>query len=194
MKIDRSLNLVLTLEREGSPSIHIHSMPLSRSTFEANYKLIGGTYAEMFARGPIYLLRVGPKVATLTLREVGAKEAEAYGLRGDGGVVALLAEIRRLSNVLAPSPSGWEMLPVDVALQRGVMEQDEWTEAESAIVFFMLVSAAMTRNVLATVLEKMAPIFDARSESRSATDLLAFLQTSKQPDHTHKHTPSSVPR
>ena len=44
----------------------------------------------------------------------------------------LLAELKRLTLVLAPGVGGYEYLPVDIALQKQVINAEDWTEAEKA--------------------------------------------------------------
>lgn len=193
MKIDRSLNLVLTIERESGSPLHVHATPLSRTVFEAHFELLGGTYSEMLRRGPVYLLRMGPKVAALTLRSVGKKEAQSYGRDDDGGAEALLLEMRRLTNVLMPGTAGWDMLPLDVAKQRGLLSEDDLAEVESQVAFFSVISAATKGGERTNILDATAFSMPAQTVSQNCTEWGASLPTSKHHEHTARVTISSQP-
>jgi hypothetical protein len=150
-KIDDRLNLIIPVER-GSSTVFIHSTPISRDAFEAHFRLIAATHADMFGRGGGYA-NVAPKVAALTLRDVGkqlalgAGEVDADGKpSSDGGASSLLAEIKRLSVVAYPAAEGWKIDPVDVAVQRSAIDDEEWRTAEAAIVFFTCLSWMMARK------------------------------------------------
>jgi hypothetical protein len=193
MKIDQQLNLVQTLSREGEPDIHIHSMPLARPVFESNYRIIARAHAELFGHGPAYAISSGPRIASLALKDAGRQIAAERGIEGDGGAVALLAEIRRLSNVLAPGQAGWDMLPVDAALQKGVLSAEEWTDAESVIVFFILLSAMTRRALLQNLLASMASVVGAQIASQNVTEFAASLPILTPNEPIQKAVVSSVP-
>lgn len=193
MKLDRALNLVLTLDRESGASIQIHSTPISRGVFEANYKLIARAHAELFGRGTAYAIGSGPRIAALTLRDVSRQEATEHGIEGEGDAPALLAEIRRLTHVIAPGDNGWSALPVDVALNRGGLDADEWAEVESQLVFGCVISAMTARAKLQKVLGAMASVMGVQLVSQNATEFAASLQTSKPAAPIQTPT-SPVPR
>ncbi len=193
MKIDRALNLAITIEREGAPAVHVHATPISRAVFEANYALISRVDAEMYARGQSYYLRSGPRVAALTLRDVGRQEAADHGREGDGGAGALLAEIRRLTNVIEASENGWHTLPLDTALQRNLLDADEAAEVENAVVFFSAVCATARRSMRDRLLTAMASLLGAQTVSSNATEFAGSLPKLTPAEHTHKHPVSSVP-
>lgn len=130
-RIDENLSLVVQV----NDAAYVHATPISRTAFEAHFRLLASTHADLFGRGGNYA-RVAPLVATLTLKDVGKREAEDRGQQGDGGAASLLAEIRRLSTVAAATSKGWEFISVDAAIQRSVFGQEDWLEVESAIVFF----------------------------------------------------------
>jgi len=161
VKIDANLNLVIPIERDGKTAF-IHSTPISRYAFESHFRLLATTYADMFGRGGGYA-NVAPRVATLTLREVGGRLAAEAGdvdeegrPKGDGGADALLAEIKRQSIVAASFSDGWQMMPVDAALKREVLDEDDWREAEAALVFFTCLCWMTPRKNAAQAVRLMA--------------------------------------
>ena len=193
MKIDRNLNFVQTIEREGKPSVHIHSAPIARAVFEANYLLIARAHSELFGRGAAYAITSGPKIAALTLRDAGRQNAAEKGVDGDGGAAALLAEIKRLTHVLAATEHGWKPFPVDAAIHHGAIDADEWAEAEAAIVFFTLVHSMTRKAVLSGVLASMASVLGQQITSQDVTEWAGSLPTLTQDEPTTKRPASQVP-
>lgn len=193
MKIDRNLNLVQQIEREGKPSVHVHSAPISREVFEANYLLVARAHSELFGRGAAYAINSGPKIAALTLKDAGRQNAAEKGADGDGGAAALLMEIRRLTNITAATERGWETLPVDVAVARGVIDADEYAEVEATTAFFTFVCAMTKRAALPNVLGAMASVLGAQITSSNATEFAASLATLNAAGPTTPNPGSSVP-
>lgn len=192
MRLDCSLNLVLKIEREGAPDVHLHMTPVSRSVFDANYALIARTEADIFARGTAYMLRAGPRIAAMTLKDVGKREAQDHGVEGDSGASALLMEIKRLTSVIGAGKNGWETLPVDVAMQRGILGADEWSEAENTACFFTLISCMAPIAAAAKMQTMAASLIGAQAVSSSSTEFAASLPTSMQ-DVPIPKTTSQVP-
>lgn len=194
MKIDDSLRLVLSF----GDGLHAYHTPISRAVYEANYTIINATKATLAAHGVQYQVRSGPLIAGLTLRDVGRHEAEDRGsLDQDGNVVdaktpAFLAELKRLTMVLCPGPSGWDLLPVDAALAQGKVDADDWSEVESAIVFFTahaLTCRKADRMIVATATAK---VLDGSITSLEPMAYGASLQTSTKAESTQPPT-SSIP-
>lgn len=193
MKIDRSLNLVLTVDRDDGTTIHLHSMPISRAVFDANYRLIARSHSELFGHGTAYAITSGPKIAALVLADVGRENARERGQEGDGGAASLLAEIRRLTNVLCATPAGWESLPADVAIQRNMIDPDDWSEALNAICFFTYVCHMTKRAALPNVLDKMAPVLGVQITSSDCMAFSASLPNLKPAAITAPKAASSIP-
>lgn len=176
MRINRALNLVVPVET-GAGTVYLHSSPLSREAFEGSFRIIAAAHADIFGRGGAYIMS-GPRVAALTLRSVGRAQADAEGREGDTGATALLGELRRLTVVIAPGANGWDTLPVDTAVQRGVIEAEDWTEVENALAFFMLVYWMEPRSNVENAMTKMAGLMKLSIVSSSPTEFIASLQTS----------------
>jgi len=144
VQINGDLRLVIPLRaaENGDVLAWAYHTPISTQVFDANYRTLAATKAAMFAQGPRYAYEVGAQIAGLRLRDEGRQDAlmrgdvDPEGNPNDSGAGALLAEIQRLTMVVAPSPAGWEPTPVGMALQRGGLDPEDWREAESGIVFF----------------------------------------------------------
>lgn len=143
MKIDDDLNLVIPIVKDGEEVlVYGYHTPISRQVFEANFRVIAATKAAMSSKGGYYEASAGPRIAALALRDMGKRDAvergdvDDEGEARDGGAEALLAEIKRLTTVLVPEGGGWQMVPVDAAIRAGRIDEEDWAEAESSIVFF----------------------------------------------------------
>lgn len=184
MHINQKMNLVVPLYRGDEIYAYVHSTPLSREAFEANYLLISKTFTAIHDEG--FGVISGPRIAHLILRNI----AET------GGVLpkyqALMAEIRRLSNVLLETDRGWEQIPYDEAVRKGLLDEEDYSEVEGAIVFFTVASAMYRRLVLRAVLEGAAQIWTAQLTSSDITDFGSSLSTSKRHGHTGARS-TSIP-
>jgi hypothetical protein len=191
MQIDRrTLNLVLTVEDdEGGVLAHVHATPIGRETFERYYDVLTQTYAAMMERGVGWMALNGQKVAALMLRDV-AKANNAW--EGQKGVEAgLLAEIRRLANVMTLGPNGWQLTPLQVVLDQGQFEEEDAAEVESACVFFTVLSSAMSKKGRKAAFG----MFDGRLTSSTASEYRSSLPISRPDEPTgEKATRSSIPR
>jgi hypothetical protein len=189
MKIDRKLNLVIPLYREGEdPYAYVHAMAISREVFEKYHLVIARTFASLHNNGLDYV--AGPPVAAMMLKS----EAEKMGSwEGPSGAQGLLAEIRRLSSVLSPTPRGWESVPLQDAVDQDFLDSDDVSGVENALIFFTVASSMYPRQVLKIVLEAVGKLWGARTESLSCMDFAASLTTSNRGGNTgERETQSSI--
>jgi len=189
MKIDRKLNLVLPIEREDEV-LYVHAMPISQDVFETYFLPISKTFTAIYSEGLSVI--AGPRVAALMLKQV----SQAIGVwDGPGGVQGgLMAEIRRLSNLVRPTDKGWETLPLYDAISREILSQDEISEVEGAVTFFSVVSAMHTRSDLKGILAGLERCWDASPTSSNATEFASSLKTSMPDDVSGETvTLSSIP-
>lgn len=192
--ITDDLKLVLSLRGDdGGAAVHAYHTPISRAVFEANYRILASTRAAMIAKGLAYMMDVGPRIAGLALVDEGKRDAAEQGEKGDGGAGALLGEIARLTTILAPGPSGWEMLPVETAIAQEVIDAEEWDEVASSIVFFTCVYAMARKSERSRVASVTASTLGAAITSSPATEYAASLQTSTKGEPFVAKAGSSVP-
>jgi len=163
VQITSNLNLTFPVRWSdtGEPTVYAYHIPISRAVFEANYRLIGGTLAMLQSRS------VGTNVvdvATLALKDIGRRDAAEWGLAPglsveDGGAaVPLLAEIKRLTSIIAPTDAGYQPIDVDRALANKVIDAEDWAEAESALVFFTCGYATKRRNLARVAADLASPL------------------------------------
>jgi hypothetical protein len=175
--INDALNLVVPIRADGAMAYHT---PISREVFEANYRILSAAKASISQKGVVYLMDAGPRIAALALKEEGRKDAQERGQQDDGGAASLLAELRRLTMILAPGKDGWCMLPVDAALAQNLIDAEEWGEAESAIVFFTFHYALARKAERSKAATGTALILRGSITSSTATEYAASLPTSTQ--------------
>lgn len=178
MRIDEKLKLVVPVRREdGEPGAYVYHLPISREVFEAHFRALSLMHAEIVGRDPSYM-GAGIHCASLIFRDVAASEAAKRGPQGVDRSQALFGEIKRLTTVLTPSDAGWEPLPVDAALAAGHLTADEWSEVESALVFFTgaywMASSNRRREVMITV----ASILGSSTTSSLPSEFAAGLPRS----------------
>lgn len=183
MQINEANNLVIPLRDDG---VQVFHTPISRDVFEANYRILAATKSVLGSKGIYYQMDSGPRIASLTLKDEGQKDAAArgdfdgIGNPNDGGALALLAEIKRLTMILAPTKNGWDMIPVDAAIAAKVIDAEEWQEVESAIVFFTCHYAMSKRQDRARIAQATASLLKGAITSLPAMEYLGSLRTSTQ--------------
>ncbi|ATF87572.1 hypothetical protein [Burkholderia gladioli] len=197
IQINESMHLVVpVISDESGVRVWAYHTPISRAVFEANYRVLAATKASISSRGVYYAMDAGPRVAALTLRDEGLKDAEARGMfdaQGkpiDESAPALLAEIKRLTTILVPSAGGWDNVPVDAAIASGKIDAEDWSEAESAIVFFTCHCSMAKKADRARIARSTASVLRASITSSPPMEFVASLQKST-PEATSTQRPAS---
>jgi hypothetical protein len=199
MKIDEQLNLVLPVRSDDQGVvIYAYHTPISKRVFEQNYRIISAANSYLYSKGGHFLLGSGPRIASLTLKDMAREDAAARGRvdgNGEGSeeqALALLQEIKRLTVILSPTANGFEQLPVDVAIRNGVIDAEEWEEAESELVFFtffvFLTPKLNREGMMNTVYMRLR----ASNTPLSPTEYASSLPTSTVPAVTVSKAASSV--
>ena len=186
-------------KREGEttlePSIWAYHTPINRSVFEANYRAISAAYTSIWSKGQLFVLNTGPIIATLALRSAAREDALESGvdMKGDAAM-PLLSEIKRLTMIVAPGKSGYDPLPVDVAIRQNVIDAEDWTEAEAAVVFFTCAYWMAKKKDRQSAVEGLARVVLKGSITSSAlTEFIASLPTLTRVETSAALIPSLVP-
>jgi len=198
-KIGADLKLVFPIRwadtARGSiePLIWAYHTPISRDVFELNYRAISAANLTIFSKGVGFAAESGPIIATLALRDAARGDAlESLESAGDPAT-PLLGEIKRLTMVLAPSPQGYDIVPVDIALSRGTIDAEDWKEAESSIVFFTCGLWMVRRERREMKRSALASVLQGSITSLPPTEFVASLATSTKVETFADPTPSLVP-
>lgn len=208
MQFDAALNLVFPVrwkdaERpdpqdasktisSSEPLIYAYHTPISREVFDSSYRVIAATKAAIFGRGVSYAADAGPRIATLVMLDAAKADAEEWGTQDMGP--ALRAEIRRLTQVLVPGANGFDPLPIDLAVSRKMIDDDEMREAEAAIIFFTVSYAMASRARRQPTARASALVLGASITSLGLMEFAASLATSTPAETSTESVPaSSVP-
>lgn len=183
VRIDSELRIVIPIreDAEGRPVAWAYHVPISLAVFDANYRTLAATKARLFGQGLRYAFEAGPLVASRHLLDEGRRDAAENGSAGpdgaatDGGTGALLAEMRRLTTVILPSPAGWDPVPVDVAMQRHELDPEDWREAESRLVFFSCMFWLTPRQKRQRIASEVVSVIEGSITSLGITEWIASL-------------------
>ena len=178
MRIERDLSLVLPIERDDGMVLFAHSTPIEEATFLAYHRPLNMTYAQMDADG---LIRSGGiRNADLILKEV----SERIGVWKDdpqtksiGVERGLVGEIRRLTNVFAPTGNKWEAVPLDECVNRDVLSAREAREVQAGAVYFTCASRNFPRQNLKEFLQICSGRVGAQVSYLNVTQFSASLPT-----------------
>lgn len=175
-----------------SDTVTAYHTPISREIYEANFRLLGETKIALIGEN-IRHAYMASGDATLYLVQCGQEMAAQRGGTGDFGATALLADIKRLTLILAPGPHGWGSVPVDVALASGQITADEWADTEAALVFFTAWMAGVSRKDRVAQLNFSAQLIGGSTTSSSPAELISSLQQQSPTDNSAPNTASLVP-
>lgn len=192
MRIDRGMNLVFPVLTAKHGTVHVHSTPVSRSVFEMFYDVLGRVFTQCLGgEDPKFVALAAPQTALPALKDIAKRMGRWEGT--DGVQSALLNEIIRLTNVIVPtSHSGYETVPMYVAIQKKILDEDDEAEALSAIVFFCAVSKVAPKELSGSFLEMAAALREWQFTSSGCTEFASSLVTSTVAEATSAMTSSVI--
>jgi len=173
MRLDKKLNLVFPVETDAG-TIYVHSTPISREVFERYFLVVSKAFAAIYGEG--LQLIAGPRVAYLMLKKIAEDRGEWDG--ADGVHNGLIAEIRRLTNVVVSTDRGWRPIPYHIAVEHGQLDEQDVAEVEGMLCFFTCASAMHLRSQLTAILAGMTSLWGAQTTSLTCTEYAASLTTS----------------
>lgn len=203
MKLDQKLNLVIPIGSDQTvadpkdpkktvtvfvPEFFVHSMPIGREVFEKFYLVIAKTFSSIYNEGLGFT--TGPRVAMLMLRSTASSMGQLEEVeRG------LIAEIRRLTNVVMVGQSGWETVPFQEVVDKKIISEDDLAEVENALAFFTVASSMHKKKDLLEILDGAGTLWGAQTSLLSCTEYAASLRTSTATGTSSPPAPpSQVPR
>jgi hypothetical protein len=174
LRISKKLNIVVPVTRDDGVEIYVHSSPIAREVFERYHQVIAKTFSAIYGSG--YGTISGPRIAALLLRDAAVELGQWDG--EDGVEAGLINEMRRLSNVLMPSANGWDTVPIDEAISRGYLSEDDAAEVNNVIAFFTVASAMHKKNEIGSILDAVGKLWGAQTTSFNVTEYGLSLRTS----------------
>lgn len=187
MHIDRkTLHLVIPLEREGGAKVYVHSTPVDRAVYDRYWRAIETAYCDLMMgpmRGRAY------RLAMRALRQTAADD----GMPADV-LSGLVEEIKRLTNVTAPTPQGWQTLPLTQAVAAGLLDEEEADQVENNIAFFTCYWHTTDRVERARTQDGLAKALAAQMSPLDCTEHANSLRTSTEPEPSGPRAPQpSIP-
>jgi hypothetical protein len=169
--LDPKLNLVVPLERADGTMLWAHAQPISKLVFDAHYLALAQAFTAIYQAG--ISMHAGPRVAANILRQTIASSG-----RDEATNRGLLAEIRRLTNIVLPGEGGYSVLPFEDAARKRLLDEDEIAEVEGLITFFILNSAIHRKTILPGFLRAANDLWGTSTTSSNVTEFVASLPTS----------------
>lgn len=168
MKISRNMHLIIPVETEMG-NAYIHAAPISKEVYREHFFILGKTFSAIFSEGLGVV--AGPRVAYLMLESICKKE-EVWD--GENGVRnTLVNEIIRLSNLVYPvEGKGWDTKPLEVALQREIVELDE---VIGELVFFTCVSSINKPVQALGLMNEVNGMWNSQTSFSNITDWMRSL-------------------
>ena len=172
MKISRNLNLIIPVRTEKGNG-WIHATPISKEVFKEHFFILSKTFSAIFSEGLGVV--AGPRIACLMLERISSDMNIWDGEKGVRNT--LVNEIIRLANLVCPvEGKGYDTLPLDMALERGIVEFDD---VAGELVFFTCVSSINTPEQTEQMMLAVSGMWNSRTSSLSLTEWIASLPTLK---------------
>lgn len=170
MKISRNLNLIIPVRTEKGNG-WIHATPISKEVFKEHFFILSKTFSAIFSEGLGVV--AGPRIACLMLERISSDMNIWDGEKGVRNT--LVNEIIRLANLVYPvEGKGYDTLPLDMALERGIVEFDD---VAGELVFFTCVSSINTPEQTEQMMLAVSGMWNSRTSSLSLTEWIASLPT-----------------
>ncbi len=172
MKISRNLNLIIPVRTEKGNG-WIHATPISKEVFKEHFFILSKTFSAIFSEGLGVV--AGPRIACLMLERISSDMNIWDGEKGVRNT--LVNEIIRLANLVYPAEGkGYDTIPLDMALERGIVEFDD---VAGELVFFTCVSSINTPEQTEQMMLAVSGMWNSRTSSLSLTEWIASLPTLK---------------
>lgn len=170
--INHALNLVIPVELESGQTAYVHSTPVGREVFEANFMVMSKAFAMLFGQGLGVI--AGPRVAYLTLKKVAEETGEWPAVKA-----SLVNEIVRLTNVAMPTDDkGYDHVPLHTLFERNTFDAEDRASIEGELIFFTLVARLNKRDQAAAMMKAVGGLWGSQTTSSAFTEYLASLRTS----------------
>jgi hypothetical protein len=180
----------MPIQTEENGTVYIHSASVSRDIFEQFYLELGKVFSECFdSINQAHLVLSAPQLAYPALKSICIKAGNWDGV---GGVkFGLVNEIIRLTNVIFAGEKGWETLPFDAAVKRGILGEDEEAETLSNLIFFTAISKVAPKSFKNSFLEMAGAFRNWEILSLDSTGFMNGLPTLTKKEPIGKKTKES---
>ncbi|MEH4647763.1 hypothetical protein POY26_26770, partial [Escherichia coli] len=146
---------------------------ISKEVFKEHFFILSKTFSAIFSEGLGVVS--GPRIACLMLERISSDMNIWDGEKGVRNT--LVNEIIRLANLVYPvEGKGYDTIPLDMALERGIVEFDD---VAGELVFFTCVSSINTPEQTEQMMLVVSGMWNSRTSSLSLTEWIASLPTLK---------------
>lgn len=187
MELDRKLNFVIPIERTHG-TVYVHAQPIDRDVFEKYFLEISKTFAKLQYESLGII--AGPRTCGMLLKKISQELGTWEG--AEGVQQGLFGEITRLCNFISRSPTGVETIPMQEAIDRKLLDQDEFSEVANALAFFIVQSAMLRRPVVQPMLEGACLLWGAAITLLNSTDFATSLKTSTAEENSGEKAKASL--
>lgn len=203
MRLTKGLHFAFEVESENHGTIHVHTAPISRATFEAYFFELKAAFEACFNAGdPMTFVLTGPQIAYAALKSAAVGRGTWEAQRDKQGIPipnaptsvqdGLINELTRLTNIaFASGGGGWQPMPMATAVAREILDEEAHFEILGLLCFFSAASKVGPRDVVQDMLTMMEEAGKWRFGSWNSTAYVASLPTST-PDANTTMKASSV--
>ncbi|OKT69585.1 hypothetical protein [Escherichia coli] len=172
MKISRNLNLIIPVRTEKGNG-WVHATPISKEVFKEHFFILSKTFSAIFSEGLGVV--AGPRIAFLMLERI-SRDSNIW--EGDKGVRnTLVNEVIRLANLVYPvEGKGYDTIPLDMALEREIIDLDE---VAGGVIFFLFVSSVNLPEQAKGTMDVVNGVWSTQCSLLNLTEWIASLPTLK---------------
>ncbi len=172
MKISRNLNLIIPVRTEKGNG-WVHATPISKEVFKEHFFILSKTFSAIFSEGLGVV--AGPRIAFLMLERI-SRDSNIW--EGDKGVRnTLVNEVIRLANLVYPvEGKGYDIIPLDMALEREIIDLDE---VAGELIFFTCVSSINSPEQAKGTMDVVNGVWSTQCSLLNLTEWIASLPTLK---------------
>jgi len=194
MKITKDLRLAFPIETEERGTLLIYSIPISRDAFGLYFAELGAVFKACYAGDEegIHLALIGPQIAFSALKAASMK-LKSWDKPG-GVQEGFVNELIRLTSVsYASVEGGWKTLPMAVAQERGILDEEDAQEVLNSLVFFTAASRAGPKLLVESMLPLMTQSRGWEYGCWTCTDFIASWVKSNEGTTSDSPTPDPAP-
>lgn len=190
MRLTKGLHFAFEVESENHGTIHVHTAPIARTTFETFYAELKGAFDACFDAGdPLTFVMSGPRIAYAALKAAAMRLGTWEAPRDKQGIPVanaptsvqdgLIQELVRLTTVAyASGGQGWQTLPMATAIAREILDEESHYEILGLLVFFSSASKVGPRDVVQDMMTMMESAGKWQFGSWNSTAYVDSLPTS----------------
>jgi len=194
MKITKDLRLAFPIDSEERGTLLIYSIPIARDAFELYFAELGAVFKACYAGDEegIHLALVGPQIAFSALKAASLK-LKTWD-KPAGVQAGFVNELIRLTSVSYVDPEGgWKTLPMAVAQERGILDDEDSLEVLNSLVFFTAASRVGPKLLVESMFPLMTESRGWEYGSWTSTDFIASWNKSNEDTTSDSLTQDPVP-